>query len=128
MACSYSDCSLGAGRGEASIPAHLLQHHLRFECDSAARKQRFLLVERARRRVLYPRPWGITVPLTSSPSPPEDGVRNGAADNSDGWPMGSTTASPQEEAAHVLIRDEGEREESNLDEEKTFELESDNQS
>ena len=37
VACRYLDCGLGR---VPSIQAHLLQHHLRFECDSPSRKER----------------------------------------------------------------------------------------
>jgi hypothetical protein len=35
--CQYPDCELYR---EASIPAHALRHHLRFECTSATRRER----------------------------------------------------------------------------------------
>jgi len=69
VACRYLDCGLGR---VPSIQAHLLQHHLRFECDSPSRKERFMLVERARQRVNYPRPWGIPVSLTEDAAPAEE--------------------------------------------------------
>lgn len=50
-----------ADQVEPQIPAHLLSHHLKYECTSKGVKQRFLLIERSRQRHPYPRPWGICI-------------------------------------------------------------------
>jgi hypothetical protein len=39
---------------------------------------RFLLVERARQRVAYPRPWGISIPMTTTTSPTAVTISNGS--------------------------------------------------
>ena len=43
------------------IQFHELEHHLQFDCDSNENQNRDILIERARQRSNYPRPWGIRV-------------------------------------------------------------------
>jgi len=43
------------------IPANELDHHLLYDCESKPWNERSLLVERARQRQNYPRPWGISL-------------------------------------------------------------------
>ena len=43
------------------IPANMLDHHLKFECNSLLVQQQCVLIERARIRKPYARPWGITI-------------------------------------------------------------------
>eukprot|EP01039_Chlorochromonas_danica_P003054 gene3054-3334_t len=45
------------------LPAHRLSHHLQYDCTSQKRKMLFMLVERARERHPYPRPWGLEIEL-----------------------------------------------------------------
>jgi hypothetical protein len=70
--CPNDDCSYGKyplrktamTTQEEILPrlsAHLLSHHLKYDCDSFAIKNRCILIERGRGRTQYPRPWGIAV-------------------------------------------------------------------
>jgi hypothetical protein len=87
MYCPHPDCSLGknplsksklkgviltqtveteAGEeikepDEPRIPANMLDHHLKFECNSLLVQKQCVLIERARIRKPYARPWGITI-------------------------------------------------------------------
>lgn len=49
------------GCSTKTVKAHRLEHHLRFDCDSKVLVRRRLLVERARKRSHYARPWGLEV-------------------------------------------------------------------
>lgn len=71
--CIHDDCALGKNgcvlsddneeiaQPEPQLLAHLLDHHLKFECTSSQVKRHFLLIERSRVRNPYPRPWGISI-------------------------------------------------------------------
>lgn len=54
--CPRGDCTNGL-----KLPFYRLQHHLKYECDSRSQRATHLLIERARTRCQYPRPWGISV-------------------------------------------------------------------
>ena len=54
--CVYGDC-------KDPISANQLKHHLKFECRSKKLKRITLLVAKARKRLNYPRPWGIEMTL-----------------------------------------------------------------
>ena len=55
--CPHLDCDAG------SLPAHHLATHLRLECASRMARRKAWLVERARERVGYARPWGIEISM-----------------------------------------------------------------
>lgn len=55
----YPDC-------QQKVPAHKLKLHYRYECRSYQIKHRHMLIERARIRNNYSRPWGIRIPLQLS--------------------------------------------------------------
>ena len=52
--CPHIDCS-------AEIQAHGLERHLKYSCASSFVKYRVWLIETARRKRDYPRPWGADV-------------------------------------------------------------------
>jgi len=52
--CPHSDC-------REEMQAHSLNEHLQYHCNSVAVKKRVWLIERARKRTNYPRPWGVEV-------------------------------------------------------------------
>lgn len=60
-----------------TVKAHRLDHHLKFECDSKVAVGRRILIEKARKRLNYPRPWGLeidVIPLSEADLPPSEGA------------------------------------------------------
>lgn len=49
------------GCNVTEIPANELEYHLKYSCESKPWNERRILVERARQRRNYPRPWGISI-------------------------------------------------------------------
>lgn len=54
VTCPNLDCSI-------TFQAHSLSEHLKYSCSSSLVKQRLFLVQKARERTNYPRPWGIEI-------------------------------------------------------------------
>jgi len=92
--------------GAPKIPIHLLQHHMLFECASAEYRMHNVMVERARMRINYPRPWGIhiNVPVVSAGSLDSSSTAAGAADAGH---AGTASASTGAEADAVDAVDAG---------------------
>jgi hypothetical protein len=65
LACPHRDVSCTLGCGD-QVPAHRLAYHLRFDCVRALEKA--FLVQRARLRSGYPRPWALEIEFPTSPS------------------------------------------------------------
>ena len=57
--CLHADC-------RAAIQAHGLERHLQYACASAFVKYRVWLIETARRKRDYPRPWGADVQIAGA--------------------------------------------------------------
>ena len=68
--CQYADC-------KDLICANQLKHHLKLECKSRELKRTTMLINRARKRLNYPRPWGFEMTLIESneEEPDEDGTK-----------------------------------------------------
>ena len=66
--CSHSDC-------KSLLQAHDLARHLRYECASQYQKNKAFLVEIARRKRNYPRPWGAEINIIKA--------KNGENDEND---------------------------------------------
>ncbi len=56
--CPNTDCNI-------TFQAHSLSEHLKYACNSSTIKQKLFLVQKARERTNYPRPWGIEIKDTS---------------------------------------------------------------
>ena len=54
ISCPHADC-------RKEIQAHLLEDHLNYSCESSKIKKRLWLIERARMRSNYARPWGFSI-------------------------------------------------------------------
>ena len=52
--CEQEDC-------DVRVQANLMNNHLKFSCQSKMLRRTSLLISRARKRLNYPRPWGIIV-------------------------------------------------------------------
>ena len=59
MECPHIDCG-------AEMQAHGLERHLKYSCASSFVKYRVWLIETARRKRDYPRPWGADVQIASA--------------------------------------------------------------
>ena len=59
--CPHADC-------RKEIQAHLLEDHLNYSCESYKIKKRLWLIERARERSNYARPWGFSISVFPSSS------------------------------------------------------------
>mmetsp|Transcript_11675 Transcript_11675/g.11714 ORF Transcript_11675/g.11714 Transcript_11675/m.11714 type:complete len:362 (+) Transcript_11675:174-1259(+) len=71
VTCPHEDC-------QEEVAAHELKYHLSHKCMSEAVTRRTWLIERARRRRGYPRPWGYEIPLDEefNDSSSEDSVED----------------------------------------------------
>lgn len=54
--CPYDDCGL-------SVQAHNLARHFKHDCESAAVLRRIYMIEAARKRTDYARPWGLEIDM-----------------------------------------------------------------
>ena len=77
IACEHPDCPV-------KVPANQMKQHLKFSCQSKELHRTSLLIARARKRLNYPRPWGITVSTSV-----EDGELHPSPENAE---MATTAA------------------------------------
>lgn len=66
------------GAAEPRLPWHLLAHHLDHDCTGYEVQQRCVVIERARGRHPYPRPWGVSVTIPRHSDALAEAVASGA--------------------------------------------------
>lgn len=114
ITCSHPDCN-------EQYPAHLLKHHEQFECQSQQIQYKKWLIERARLRSNYPRPWGIDMIFNDNENTQHQQEENGEIDEEGEIKVGEGDEQKNNELKIVdLSENENENEDGKLNSNKNF--------